>query len=49
MLNNIQNLANISIVEGQENSRSHIIGNVDGVARCINCEIGVWNSWKEQC
>ena len=49
MLNNIQNLANISIVEGQENSRSHIIGNVDGVARCINCEIGSWNAWKIIC
>ena len=49
MLNNIQNLANISINEGQANSRSHIIGDVDGVYRCINCEIGSWNAWKMVC
>ena len=49
MLNNIQNLANISIAEGQKNSRSHIIGVVDDCYRCINCEIGSWNAWKEYC
>jgi len=31
------------------NSESHRIGNVDGVSRCVRCEIGVWNAWKEQC
>jgi hypothetical protein len=33
----------------QVNANSHRIGNVDGVSRCVRCEIGVWNSWKEQC
>jgi hypothetical protein len=33
----------------QANANSHRIGNVDGVSRCVRCEIGVWNSWKEQC
>lgn len=49
MLNNIQNLANISVAEGQANSRTHRIGDVDGVYRCINCEIGSWNAWKSPC
>lgn len=49
MINNIQNLANISMVEGQENSRTHFIGDVDGVYRCVKCEIGSWNSWKSPC
>ena len=31
------------------NAASHVIGNVDGVARCIDCEIGSWNAWKEEC
>ena len=33
----------------EANAKSHRIGNVDGVSRCVRCEIGVWNSWKEQC
>jgi hypothetical protein len=33
----------------QANANSHLIGNVDGVSRCVNCEIGVWNAWKESC
>ena len=49
MKRNIQSFANITIPEGLENSRSHIIGNVDGVNRCINCEIGSWNAWKMIC
>jgi hypothetical protein len=31
------------------NAASHIIGNVDDCARCINCEIGSWNAWKSEC
>ena len=31
------------------NAASHIIGNVDGVSRCINCEIGSWNAWHSLC
>ena len=31
------------------NAASHIIGNVDDVARCIRCEIASWNSWKMEC
>lgn len=31
------------------NASSHRIGNVDGVARCIDCEIGSWNAWKADC
>ena len=33
----------------QANAASHRIGNVDGVSRCVWCEIGVWNAWKEAC
>jgi hypothetical protein len=39
----------VSIANRKANSYSHIFGNVDGVNRCINCEIGSWNSWKESC
>jgi hypothetical protein len=49
MTNNIQNLVSISIAQGKENSRTHFIGDVDGVYRCVNCEIGSWNAWKEAC
>lgn len=33
----------------QANSNSHRIGNIDGVARCIRCEIGSWNAWQKGC
>lgn len=33
----------------QANADSHHIGNVDGVSRCVYCEIGVWNAWKVAC
>ena len=33
----------------QANANSHLIGNVDGVSRCLDCEIAVWNAWKRQC
>ena len=31
------------------NANSHVIGVVDDCYRCINCEIGKWNAWKEMC
>jgi hypothetical protein len=31
------------------NADSHDIGNVDGVARCVRCEIGSWNAWQSPC
>jgi hypothetical protein len=39
----------MTVEEGKANAASHIIGNVDEVARCINCEIGSWNAWKSPC
>jgi len=39
----------ISATDVRNNSNSHLIGNVDGVSRCIYCEIGSWNAWKELC
>ena len=35
--------------EKEANANSHRIGNVDGVSRCVRCEIGSWNAWKEMC
>jgi hypothetical protein len=31
------------------NAASHRIGNIDGVARCVDCEIASWNAWKQEC
>jgi hypothetical protein len=42
-------LAAITPEERARNAASHIIGNVDDCARCINCEIGSWNAWKSEC
>ena len=42
-------LRELSESEKRANAASHRIGNVDGVYRCVWCEIGVWNSWKEAC
>jgi len=39
----------MTIIEKTANAQSHWIGNVDGVNRCINCEIGSWNAWKSFC
>ena len=33
----------------EANAASHWIGNIDGVARCVDCEIASWNAWKERC
>jgi hypothetical protein len=49
MTNNIQKLTTISVEQGQANARTHTIGDVDGVYRCIRCEIGSWNAWKVAC
>ena len=49
MTNNIQNLVSISVAEGQANGRTHKINDVDGVYRCVNCEVGSWNAWKSPC
>lgn len=31
------------------NADSHRIGNVDDCRRCIYCEVGSWNAWKQLC
>jgi hypothetical protein len=31
------------------NANSHHIGVVDDCYRCVNCEIGKWNAWKQHC
>lgn len=33
----------------EANAASHAMGVVDDCYRCINCEIGSWNAWKEMC
>ena len=45
----VERLKALSESEKLANAASHRIGVVDECYRCINCEIGVWNSWKEQC
>lgn len=35
--------------EKARNANSHVIGVVDDCYRCIHCEIGSWNAWKEYC
>ena len=42
-------LRELSESEKLANAASHQIGTVDGVYRCVHCEIGVWNAWKESC
>ena len=50
---NLQNLprhtASYDLETKRANAASHRIGNVDDCRRCIDCEIGVWNAWKEMC
>jgi hypothetical protein len=31
------------------NAASHVIGIVDDCYRCLDCEIGSWNAWKQPC
>ena len=33
----------------EANDASHAMGIVDDCYRCIVCEIGSWNAWKERC
>jgi hypothetical protein len=44
-----QRLALLSPSEREFNARSHTIGIVDDCYRCVDCEIGEWNAWKERC
>ena len=39
----------MTVEQGKANADSHLIGNVDGVSRCIHCEVAVWNAWKVAC
>ena len=39
----------LTAAEKQRNANSHTIGVVDDCYRCIDCEIGSWNAWKELC
>ena len=32
-----------------DNARSHSIGSIDDVARCVRCEVAAWNAWKVRC
>lgn len=43
------NPQDLTPAERQANERSHFIGVVDDCYRCIYCEIGSWNAWKENC
>ena len=31
------------------NANSHWISVVDDCYRCVDCEIGSWNAWKQYC
>lgn len=31
------------------NAASHTFGWIDATERCIYCEVGAWNAWKEMC
>lgn len=42
-------LAAISDDTRAVNAETHWIGNVDGVSRCLKCEIASWNSWQTPC
>lgn len=42
-------LAAITPEVREANANSHMIGNIDDVARCIRCEIASWNSWQKEC
>jgi hypothetical protein len=33
----------------QANVRTHKVGIVDECYRCVRCEIGSWNTWKQPC
>lgn len=39
----------ISQDERERNAASHRIGNVDDCLRCVDCEIGAWNAWRNVC
>ena len=33
----------------EANDKSHAYGVIDDCERCLNCEVGIWNGWKEAC
>ena len=39
----------ITPAEREANAASHHIGVVDDCYRCLDCEIGSWNAWKQHC
>lgn len=39
----------MSEAEKTANVRSHHIGVVDDCYRCVDCEMGSWNTWKKFC
>jgi hypothetical protein len=44
-----ERLALLTPAEREANAASHCIGVVDDCYRCLDCEIGAWNSWKDAC
>ena len=32
-----------------DNHLSHFYGSVEGVTRCLSCDVAGWNGWKEKC
>jgi hypothetical protein len=42
-------LATLTDEEKRANARTHRIGIVDDCYRCVYCEIGSWNTWKQPC
>jgi hypothetical protein len=44
-----ERLALLTPAEREANAASHSIGVVDDCLRCLDCEIGSWNAWKEAC
>ena len=32
-----------------DNHFSHFYGSVEGVTRCLSCDVAGWNGWKEMC
>jgi len=39
----------IDLATRRYNTSTHRIGVVDDCYRCIECEIGSWNAWKQPC
>lgn len=39
----------LTLDQKQANAQTHWIGVVDDCYRCVKCEIGSWNAWKQPC